>query len=166
MFIFQHPAADRAVGDLISWEKLTLQGLILHLSEVSYTEYALLVPVWAFAIQWVRLMHRTKMVTWWLSCCNSPQMFDCSNLPCLFVITHQAVYTQQFVYDRVHSVTYRTTPENIEGINISNLWRKTGTIENIFIEKESVSKQEFVIFLASVAPLVLKHTYELKKTFL
>ena len=42
MFIFQHPAADCAVGDLISREKLTLQGLMLHPGEVSYAEQTLL----------------------------------------------------------------------------------------------------------------------------
>lgn len=72
MFIFQHPAADCTVGDLIRGEKLTLQGLMLHPSEVSYMEHTLLEQERAFPTH--RLADAwTKMATWWLSCSESPQ---------------------------------------------------------------------------------------------
>lgn len=73
MFIFQHPAAaDCAVGDLISRDKLTLQGLMFHLDEASYMEHTLLEQEWGvFAIHW--LMHRPKLLPGGSAAAKPPQ---------------------------------------------------------------------------------------------
>lgn len=125
MFIFQHPAADCAVGDLISGEKLTLQGLMLHPSEVTYMEHTLLEQERAFVIHRRGLMHGPKWLPGGSAAAKLLKVFDCSNLLCLLVITHQAVYLLQFVYDLELSLTYRTASERKRRISTSNLNKKT-----------------------------------------
>lgn len=123
MFIFQHPAVDCVVGDLISREKLTLQALMLHSEELSYMEHTLLdqEPVRCspdhvtFGPKWLPRGSAAARLL---------EMFDCSDSLCVEVITYQAVYPLQFVYDWVHSVMHGTAPERIRGINASHSSRK------------------------------------------
>lgn len=90
-----------------------------------------------------RLMHGPKWLPGGSAAASLLKMFDCSNLLCVLVITHQAVYRLQFVYDWVHSVMDRTAPERIGWINISNLRKKTTTFpEMCERQEEPVSKHE------------------------
>lgn len=105
-------AADCTVGDLISWDKLTLQGLILQPCELSQSGN-LIIGVGA------SVMHRPQMVAWSLSCSESPQGVWLQQSPASAGNrTSSCVQASQFVYDGERSVMRGTTPERIGGINL------------------------------------------------
>lgn len=90
---FQSSAADCALGDLITREKLTLQGLILQPCELSQSEN-LIIGAGA------SLMHSIdpKRSSGVSAAPSLLKVFDCSNLLHLLVIAHQAVYKPPNLY--------------------------------------------------------------------